>query len=212
MPCLAMSNIALWRDGEEPGTRRRKMKKGKGEQSDSVLSWTVEIIKTLLCFIKHFKNKITPVREKPPQSTPMYLSEAKQHIHLEGIQCSLQVDGVCWTPTGRCLSDVHADICLPLPPFQRPKRRFCSCSRMTQYYVQTVPSPIDGWAYSLAMQQKPLDLYFRTSLLSRAPTKPAHSASAQGRQGVVIGKADVCPLLTKQGNIFTLGSSNEQQT
>lgn len=68
MLCLAMSNIALWKDGEETGTRRRKMKKGKREHTDAVLSWTAEIIKTLLCFIKHFKNNIIPVREKISRS------------------------------------------------------------------------------------------------------------------------------------------------
>lgn len=42
-----------------------------------------------------------------PQSAELHLAEAKQETHLKGTQYSPQADGVCWTPTGRCLSDAH---------------------------------------------------------------------------------------------------------
>ena len=56
-----------------------------------------------------------------PQSAELHLAEAKQETHLKGTQYSPQADGVCWTPAGRCLSDAHSHIFLPLPPLQRPK-------------------------------------------------------------------------------------------
>lgn len=53
--------------------------------------------------------------------------KSSKKSYLEGSQCPPQTDGVCWIPAGRCLSDAHSDIFIPLPPLKRPERPFCSC-------------------------------------------------------------------------------------
>lgn len=164
----------------------------------------------LLCFIKHnLRNKITSGRENRPQSALMYLVEAKQEVHLEGTQCSPRADGVCWTPAGRCLSDACSDIFLLLPPFQSQR---CNSATATFPPILCRNSPLpQRWlgqfTTNVAEATRPC---FRTSVLPSSPHQTSPSSKCSGKEEVIIGRADVPPLLTNQGNNFTLVSGNKK--
>lgn len=52
MPCLALSNIAVWGEREKARTQGYKIKKGKRDQSDAIYLGEKELFKILLHFHK----------------------------------------------------------------------------------------------------------------------------------------------------------------
>lgn len=98
MPCLAMSNTAVWgQEEEEAGTQGCKTRKGQKEQNDAIYLRQEEFFKTLLSFNKTSSSKQDHQwgRKMQPQSKlTLYLAEVKQEIYLEGTQCPPQADGV----------------------------------------------------------------------------------------------------------------------